>query len=250
MGRYVFTPAIFDAPRTRASPGVGGEIQLTDAIVACCSSDEPCTATRSTDGRYDTARSSTTCGPRSSWRCEREDLGPGVPRRSSPTSPKREGLDVIPARGGPGLRPRPSCARAIADGTAAARRLGMRVRRCRSTHAEDVPPFAQHGDGRLRRAGRRHSGASAATPVRLEVAGHARRRRPHPTIAVGGGRGRADHDRRADARGRRRGRDGRGDGSRRRRHCSSSGRRSRPATHVRAAGSDVTQATECSSRRR
>src|SRR5215475_14460627 len=31
MGRYVFTPQIFDA-LARTKPGVGGEIQLTDAI--------------------------------------------------------------------------------------------------------------------------------------------------------------------------------------------------------------------------
>ena len=38
MGRYVFTPAIFDALATVA-PGAGGEIQLTDAIQAVATRD-------------------------------------------------------------------------------------------------------------------------------------------------------------------------------------------------------------------
>ena len=51
IGRYVFTPGIFDAMRETA-PGVGGEIQLTDAI-AILLEREPVYGVSFTEGRYD-----------------------------------------------------------------------------------------------------------------------------------------------------------------------------------------------------
>ena len=78
IGRYVFTPEIFDA-LDRIEPGAGGELQLTDAI-------EP--AHRDADGlrprvhataATTSARRSTSCGPTSSSR----STGP----TSAPSSP-------------------------------------------------------------------------------------------------------------------------------------------------------------------
>ncbi len=51
MGRYVFTPAIFDA-LARVQPGAGGELQLTDAI-ALLLADEDVYGYVFTEGRYD-----------------------------------------------------------------------------------------------------------------------------------------------------------------------------------------------------
>ena len=51
IGRYVFTPAIFDALR-RTAPGKGGEIQLTDAINALAQ-EQAVYAYRFESGRYD-----------------------------------------------------------------------------------------------------------------------------------------------------------------------------------------------------
>lgn len=74
MGRYVFTPEIFEA-LDRVGPGVGGEIQLTDAI-------EVLLATRSvygwvfSDGRYDIGKKLDYLRATVELAVEREDLGP------------------------------------------------------------------------------------------------------------------------------------------------------------------------------
>jgi len=52
MGRYVFTPEIFDK-LSRVEPGVGGEIQLTDAI-AMLIADQAVYGVTFDGGRYDT----------------------------------------------------------------------------------------------------------------------------------------------------------------------------------------------------
>ncbi|MCU1499750.1 MAG: UDP-glucose pyrophosphorylase [Acidimicrobiales bacterium] len=52
MGRYVFTPEIFDKLE-KVQPGVGGEIQLTDAI-ALLLSDQAVYGVTFDNGRYDT----------------------------------------------------------------------------------------------------------------------------------------------------------------------------------------------------
>ena len=54
IGRYVFTPAIFDA-LAETKPGVGGEIQLTDAI-GLLLDREPVHGVVFSDGRYDIGR--------------------------------------------------------------------------------------------------------------------------------------------------------------------------------------------------
>jgi len=54
IGRYVFTPGIFDALRETA-PGVGGEIQLTDAI-GILLEREPVYGVVFSEGRYDAGK--------------------------------------------------------------------------------------------------------------------------------------------------------------------------------------------------
>jgi len=54
IGRYVFTPGIFDAIR-ETPPGVGGEIQLTDAI-GILMQREPVHGVVFSEGRYDVGR--------------------------------------------------------------------------------------------------------------------------------------------------------------------------------------------------
>jgi UTP--glucose-1-phosphate uridylyltransferase len=54
IGRYVFTPAIFDALR-ETRPGVGGEIQLTDAI-GILLEREPVFGVVFSEGRYDVGK--------------------------------------------------------------------------------------------------------------------------------------------------------------------------------------------------
>ena len=51
MGRYLFTPAIFDKI-AHTPPGRGGEIQITDAM-SLLLSDEPILGVIFEDGRYD-----------------------------------------------------------------------------------------------------------------------------------------------------------------------------------------------------
>ena len=53
LGRYVFTPDIFDAI-DRTPPGKGGEIQITDAIRELCKSNRPVIAKDFEGRRYDT----------------------------------------------------------------------------------------------------------------------------------------------------------------------------------------------------
>jgi len=54
IGRYVFTPGIFDAIR-ETQPGVGGEIQITDAIQILLER-EPVFGVTFTEGRYDAGK--------------------------------------------------------------------------------------------------------------------------------------------------------------------------------------------------
>jgi UTP--glucose-1-phosphate uridylyltransferase len=74
MGRYVFTPEIFTALET-VQPGVGGEIQLTDAIAGLL-------ATQSvygwvfSHGRYDIGKKLDYLRATVEMAAEREDLGP------------------------------------------------------------------------------------------------------------------------------------------------------------------------------
>ena len=74
IGRYVFTPDIFDA-LDRITPGVGGELQLTDAIGLLLDA----TAVYGqifTDGRYDIGKPMGFLQANVELALERDDLGP------------------------------------------------------------------------------------------------------------------------------------------------------------------------------
>jgi UTP--glucose-1-phosphate uridylyltransferase len=74
MGRYVFTPEIFDE-LDRVEPGVGGEIQLTDAIARLLS-DQAVYGYRFSDGRYDIGRKIDYLRATVEMALDRADLGP------------------------------------------------------------------------------------------------------------------------------------------------------------------------------
>ncbi len=74
MGRYVLTPDIFDA-LDEVTPGVGGEIQLTDAIALLIGRGEVL-GYQFTDGRYDIGRKIDYLEATVRLALEREDLGP------------------------------------------------------------------------------------------------------------------------------------------------------------------------------
>jgi UTP--glucose-1-phosphate uridylyltransferase len=74
IGRYVFTPGIFDA-LDRITPGVGGELQLTDAIALLLES-EPVFGRVFTRGRYDVGRKIDFLRANIELALAREDLGP------------------------------------------------------------------------------------------------------------------------------------------------------------------------------
>jgi UTP--glucose-1-phosphate uridylyltransferase len=74
IGRYVFTPGIFDA-LDRITPGVGGELQLTDAIGLLLES-EPVFGRVFTHGRYDIGRKIDFLRANIELALAREDLGP------------------------------------------------------------------------------------------------------------------------------------------------------------------------------
>jgi UTP--glucose-1-phosphate uridylyltransferase len=74
MGRYVFTPEIFEALE-RVRPGVGGEIQLTDAI-ALLLADQAVYGYEFAEGRYDIGKKLDYLRATVELAIEREDLGP------------------------------------------------------------------------------------------------------------------------------------------------------------------------------
>ena len=74
MGRYVFTPDIFDA-LAQVEPGVGGEIQLTDAIALLLNEQNVYGYTFS-EGRYDTGNKLDYLRATVEFAARREDLGP------------------------------------------------------------------------------------------------------------------------------------------------------------------------------
>jgi UTP--glucose-1-phosphate uridylyltransferase len=76
IGRYVFSPAIFDA-LARTEPGVGGEIQLTDAV-ANLLDEEPVHGVVFTHGRYDIGQKLDFLRANIELALERPDLGPGL----------------------------------------------------------------------------------------------------------------------------------------------------------------------------
>ena len=74
IGRYVFTPAIFDA-LDRVTPGVGGELQLTDAI-ALLLAEEDVFGYTFAGGRFDAGNKLDYLRAVVELAAEREDLGP------------------------------------------------------------------------------------------------------------------------------------------------------------------------------
>jgi UTP--glucose-1-phosphate uridylyltransferase len=74
VGRYVFTPEIFDAI-DQVKPGVGGEIQLTDAVGLLLDTDEVY-GRRLTGRRYDTGNKVDWLKANVELAAERDDLGP------------------------------------------------------------------------------------------------------------------------------------------------------------------------------
>jgi UTP--glucose-1-phosphate uridylyltransferase len=76
IGRYVFTPGIFDA-LDRITPGVGGELQLTDAI-ALLIEEEPVYGRVFTEGRYDVGQKLDFLRANIELALARPDLGPGL----------------------------------------------------------------------------------------------------------------------------------------------------------------------------
>ena len=190
IGRYVFTPEIFDA-LDRIEPGVGGELQLTDAIDAARSRPEPVLRPAcSRDGRYDIGQKLDFLRANVELALDRPDLGPelaDVPARAR----ARRGivviaLDVIPLADVAGdtilgavaplaPRRRSRCADA----------LGL-VLAADVVATEPVPPFANTAmDGYAVRAADT-DGAADGAPVRLRVVGELAGRHA-PTIAVGPG---------------------------------------------------------------
>ena len=74
MGRYVFTPEIFDALST-VKPGVGGEVQLTDAI-AILLGEQTVYGYLFDEGRYDIGKKLDYLRATVELAIDREDLGP------------------------------------------------------------------------------------------------------------------------------------------------------------------------------
>jgi UTP--glucose-1-phosphate uridylyltransferase len=74
IGRYVFTPAIFDA-LDRIEPGKGGELQLTDAI-ALLLREQTVYAQPCTEGRYDVGQKLDFLRANVELALDRSDLGP------------------------------------------------------------------------------------------------------------------------------------------------------------------------------
>ncbi len=74
MGRYIFTPSIF-AEIEQTTPGVGGEIQITDAMVALLAKEQLLGYTFS-DGRFDTGKKIDYLRAVVELALERPDVGP------------------------------------------------------------------------------------------------------------------------------------------------------------------------------
>ncbi len=89
MGRYLFTPTIFEEI-AKTTPGVGGEIQITDAM-ASLMSHEPIHGYTFTEGRYDTGKKIDYLRAVVDFALARDDLGPEF-RQILIDTVKREGL--------------------------------------------------------------------------------------------------------------------------------------------------------------
>ncbi len=74
MGRYLFTPSIFDEI-DKTEPGVGGEIQIPDAMVSLMAK-EPIKGFTFSEGRFDTGKKIDYLRAVVEFALERDDLGP------------------------------------------------------------------------------------------------------------------------------------------------------------------------------
>ncbi|MCX7621490.1 MAG: UTP--glucose-1-phosphate uridylyltransferase GalU [Acidimicrobiales bacterium] len=92
MGRYVFTPEIFDRLE-KVPPGVGGEIQLTDAIAALLA-DQTVYGYVFDEGRYDIGKKLDYLRATVELAIDREDLGPEF-RSFLVDLVRRRGLDSL-----------------------------------------------------------------------------------------------------------------------------------------------------------
>jgi UTP--glucose-1-phosphate uridylyltransferase len=89
MGRYLFTPTIFEEIE-KTQPGVGGEIQITDAMASLLQREQMLGYTF-TVGRYDTGKKIDYLRAVVELALEREDLGPQF-RQILADVARREGL--------------------------------------------------------------------------------------------------------------------------------------------------------------
>ncbi len=89
MGRYLFTPSIFDEIE-QTKPGVGGEIQITDAMLSLLGKESMMGYTF-TEGRFDTGKKIDYLRAVVEFALERDDLGPEFRTILSDIA-KREGL--------------------------------------------------------------------------------------------------------------------------------------------------------------
>ncbi|MEM9134543.1 MAG: UTP--glucose-1-phosphate uridylyltransferase GalU [Actinomycetota bacterium] len=89
MGRYLFTPSIFDEIE-RTEPGVGGEIQITDAMASLLDSERMLGFTFA-EGRFDTGKKIDYLRAVVELALERPDLGPAF-REILAEVAQREGL--------------------------------------------------------------------------------------------------------------------------------------------------------------
>ena len=184
IGRYVLPSEIF-AAIDRVEPGVGGEIQLTDAIGDLIGK-VPVHGCVFTTGRYDV-------GQKQDYLRAIVEIALAQ-RTSAPLPPLPRGSGrargaVIPLEENgrtfwPAVRPRPG------------HRAGGRFPRAGACRAGRGPrggaTVRQHGDGRFAVRAADTAGASEGHPARPRIVGTLRR--AHGPTSSGVGRGRADHD--------------------------------------------------------
>ncbi len=89
MGRYLFTPTIFEEIR-KTGPGVGGEIQITDAMLSLLDREQMLGYTFS-EGRFDTGKKEDYLRAVVELTLERDDVGPAF-REILADVCRREGL--------------------------------------------------------------------------------------------------------------------------------------------------------------
>ena len=153
-----------DLRRARPAPSPASAARSSSPTPSpACSPTRRSTATPSTRAATTSARSSTTCGPPSSWPSTATDLGPEfrgswpAARRASRRRGHVGDSAGDPARRGPGPRRSTGCRAARAPGRRAAGRSRPWAA-CwprRSSSPRGRAAVRQHRDGRLRRAGRR-----------------------------------------------------------------------------------------------